>query len=51
MGWNSQEQGKEMQDMYAIMTSGGKQYRVREGDTVQIENSSALFQVGLGVVF
>ena len=26
-----------MSDDYAIITTGGKQYRVREGDTVQVE--------------
>ncbi len=35
--------------MYAIIKTGGKQYRVAEGDTVQVEKLAA--EVGAEVVF
>lgn len=35
--------------MYAVITSGGKQYKVSEGDTVKVEKLSG--EVGSKVVF
>jgi large subunit ribosomal protein L21 len=39
MGFPGRFQGKplEIKDMYAVIVTGGKQYRVSEGDTLKVE--------------
>jgi large subunit ribosomal protein L21 len=35
--WAFQEKSLENKDMYAVIVTGGKQYRVSEGDTLKVE--------------